>query len=209
MTGDGVNPQAPVVFDAAGNLYGTTTYGGNYVCTLGCGTVFKLTPTPKGLWKETLLHQFSGKDGSVPVAGLVADPHGNLYGSASQGGGSECLPGCGVIFKLHPVGGGWKMTVIHLFKGTDGDNPSGAMAFDSAGNLYGTAGSGSSSNGGVVFKLTPGALGKWNYTILHTFSNGQDGILPNGLIVDKAGNLYGTTLGGGTFGQGTVFEVTP
>ena len=68
---------------------------------------------------------------------------------------------------------------------------------------------GGSSNGGVVFKLTPGAVGKWNYTILHTFSNGQDGILPNGLIVDKAGNLYGTTLGGGTFGQGTVFEVTP
>jgi uncharacterized repeat protein (TIGR03803 family) len=197
------------MFDAAGNLYGTTTYGGNYGCTLGCGTVFKLTPTPHGPWKESLLHQFSGADGSAPVAGLAADRQGNLYGSASQGGSSKCLPGCGVIFKLHPAGGGWKVTVIHLFEHTDGDNPSGAMAFDGAGNLYGTTGTGGSGDGGVVFKLAPGAHGKWNYSVLHEFTNGQDGILPNGVTMDKAGNLYGTTLVGGTFGFGTVFEVTP
>ena len=214
---DGAAPQAPVTFDESGNLYGTTTYGGNNACPAGCGTVFKLTPTGHRQWKETLIHQFSGTDGASPFAGLVADRQGNFYGSAGQGGSPGCFAGCGTIFRLHPVSGGkWKLTVLHIFKEPEGGSPAGVMVFDGAGNLYGTTVIGGNLNAcpvqhgcGVVFKLAPGTHGKWKYTVLHKFNNSPDGALPNGIVMDNAGNLYGTTIGGGTFGVGTVFEVTP
>lgn len=216
-TSDGANPQAGLLIDGAGNLYGTTVYGGNPACTQGCGTVFELSPAPRGAWKEKLLHLFTGQDGAHPVAGLNEDGSGNLFGSAGQGAGGGCFAGCGSIIELSPLtGGGWKTTVLHVFQTTDGGGPSGAMAFDPAGNLYGSTVIGGNVNAcpqqdgcGVVFKLAPGSHGTWTYSVLHKFNNGADGILPNGIVRGGGGNLFGTTIGGGAFSLGTVFEVTP
>lgn len=216
-TSDGANPQAGVIIDRAGNLYGTTTSGGNPACTTGCGTVFELSPTPRGPWKEKLLHLFTGQDGAAPVAGLLADGAGNLFGTAGQGAGVGCFGGCGSVFELSPAaGGGWKTTVLHVFQTPDGGEPSGGMAFDPAGNLYGTTVIGGNVHAcpqqdgcGVVFKLAPGSHGTWTYSVLHKFNNGADGILPTGIVRGGGGNLFGTTIGGGAFSLGTVFEVTP
>lgn len=197
-----------LIFDAAGNLYGTTVDGG--LCGHdGCGTVFELTPDGNGKWIETVLYRFTGrKDGGSPWAGLVFDSLGNLYGTTYAGGYSNqttCIVGCGVVFKLTPAGNGqWKESVLYTFKGLkDGANPVGSLAFDSSGNLYGAA------YGDVVFMLSPTSGGGWEERALHTFGDGTDGANPEGpLVLDAKGNVYGATHAGGTSGEGTVFRLT-
>jgi uncharacterized repeat protein (TIGR03803 family) len=215
--GDGASPMAGLILDATANLYGTTTYGGNKACVAGCGIVFRLVPQSDGTWKEEVLHEFTGGDGMHSVSGLLADNNGKLYGSAEQGGNGGCFAGCGTLFQLTPQsGGGWKFTLLHVFKQTDGGSPQGAMALDTAGNLYGTTVIGGNlaacpqqGGCGVVFKLAPAAGGKRKYSVLYKFNNVPDGALPKGLVMDKAGNMYGTTITGGNNGLGVVFEVTP
>ena len=208
---DGYYPLAGLIFDAAGDLYGTTSSGGAY----GYGTVFELTPAAGGTWTEKVLHSFNneGTDGVNPQAGLILDAAGSLYGTTVQGGtGSSCPNGCGTIFELTPAAGGtWTEKVLHNFDGTDGYQPYADLIFDAAGNLYGTTEAGGTYSAGTVFELTPAAGGTWTEQVLHNFKDdGTDGIEPHaGLIFDASGNLYGTTFGGGAYGQGTVFEITP
>jgi uncharacterized repeat protein (TIGR03803 family) len=194
---DGGLPLAGLVRDEAGNLYGTTFFGGVFAC--GCGTVFKLDPTGK----ETVLYSFTGYpvDGADPYAEVVRDRVGNLYGTTSSGGAY----GDGIVFKLDTTG---KETLLHTFTGgPDGGGPVGDLVLDGAGNLYGTTfygGKGCGLGCGVVFKLTK--AGK--FTLLHTFTGTPDGQGPHaGLVRDAAGNLYGTTSNGGAHGWGTVFKL--
>jgi len=218
---DGYEPFASLILDAAGNLYGMTFYGGHY----GVGTVFELTPSPNAAgWTEQVLHSFNsnGEDGFYPwLDGLIFDATGNLYGTTYAGGAyySCSSLGCGTVFELTPTGGGgWTEQVLHSFgNGTDGASPHAAgLIFDAAGNLYGTTYGGGSYSScgslgcGTVFELTPSGGGGWTEQVLHNFDwNGMDGIVPSaGLISDAAGNLYGTTVNGGTSDGGTVFELT-
>ena len=173
------------------------------------------TPATSVVWTEKLLHSFNDTDGALPRAGLIFDAAGNLYGTTSEGGAYSW----GTVFELTPAGGGnWTETVLHSFgNGTDGASPYAGLIFDAAGNLYGTAWQGGTYFYGTVFELTPTAGGGWTETVLHSFGNGADGYYPySGLIFDAAGNLYGTTGGGGTYSCnrglyhcGTVFELTP
>jgi len=204
---DGATPFASLIFDGAGNLFGTTSAGGNPICSSGCGVVFRLTMNSGGTWTEKVLHSFGkGKDAANPYASLIFDAHGNLYGTTYQGGTYNA----GTVYQLTPgVGGTWTEKVLHSFgKGTDGDNSYASLIFDKAGNLYGTTAGGGTLGAGTAFKLSPGAGGKWNETVLHNFN--QPGSAPEAsLIFDASGNLYGTTTAGGTYGGGTVFEITP
>ena len=203
---DGAQPEAGLVLDKAGNLYGTTAAGGINCTDLNyqCGVIFKVDPTGN----ETVLYRFTGgADGARPEAGLVLDKAGNLYGTAESGGftGGECGSwGCGVVFKLDPTG---KEAVLYSFTdGADGASPAADLIRDEAGNLYGTNlfGPPLGKASGTVFKLDP--TGK--ETVLYSFTGGPDGGWPHaGLVRDKSGNLYGTTYYGGTYGFGTVFKV--
>jgi uncharacterized repeat protein (TIGR03803 family) len=209
---DGEAPYASPIFDEAGNLYGTTRYGG----ISGNGAVFELTPHSNGRWTERVIHQFTGReDGGQPESGLILDASGNLYGTASDGGdSSDCVygdpPGCGVAFELIPASNGeWKEKVLHAFTGKDGLSPLARLVFDGAGaNLYGTTFGDSISGGGTVFELAHGSDGEWTEHVLYRFSRGKDGSNPAaGLILDAAGRLYGTTEFGGNFDSGVVFEL--
>jgi uncharacterized repeat protein (TIGR03803 family) len=212
---DGAVPAAALVFDSTGNLFGTTLAGGVY----GLGSVFELSPAPGGGWTEKVIHSFSnnGRDGATPVASLLLDSAGNLYGTTQQGGTGSCTlayTGCGTVFELTPkVGGGWTEIVLHSFQnsGKDGQIPVSNLIFDSAGNLYGTTSQGGIAHSGTVFELTPKTGGGWRETLVHSFgNNGKDGQNPEaGVLVDASGNLYGTTAYGGADGVGTVFEFMP
>jgi uncharacterized repeat protein (TIGR03803 family) len=201
----GSHSQAGLIFDTAGNLYGTTEAGGAY----RCGTVFKLTPNTDGRWTETVLHSFKGSDGRSPYASLIFDTAGNLYGTTYKGGAH----GLGTVFKITPgANGTWAETVLHSFgAGGDGYYPYASLIFDAVGNLYGTTSwGGSNGNYGVVFQLVPGVGGKWKEKVLHSFGASGDGVYPYaGLIFDADGNLYGTTSQGGADNSGTVFKITP
>jgi uncharacterized repeat protein (TIGR03803 family) len=207
---DGSEPYGGVIFDAAGNLYGTTVYGGPY----DYGTVFELTPTG-GNWTEKLLHTFNknGKDGYWPSAGLLLDAAGNLYSTTYAGGAY----GFGTVFEMTPTAaGGWTERSLHNFKSNvdstkDGASPDAGLIFDGAGDLYGTTYAGGAYGSGTVFELLPAAGGRWSAKVLHMFNpGGNDGYQPQAaLIFDAAGNLYGTTTRGGSHGFGIVFEVTP
>jgi uncharacterized repeat protein (TIGR03803 family) len=200
---DGAEPAASVIFDASGNLYGTTSIGGN---NSGRGTVFELKPQANGKWTETVLHSFHGVDGDVPEAALILDASGNLYGTTNQGGHQSC--GCGVVFKLTPSSSGhWTEAVLHAFSSKeDGAYPAAALVFDGTGNLYSTMARGGSGGGGTVFELSPGANGAWKETLLHSFSKKEGG--PSRVIFDEVGSLYGETIYGGKQGYGTVFKLT-
>jgi uncharacterized repeat protein (TIGR03803 family) len=209
---DGGQPAAGLVFDASGNLYGTTNFGGSANCNLGCGTVFQLTPASGG-WTDTVLYTFTGgADGREPYARLSFDAAGNLYGTTLLGGnvGSVCSSGCGTVFKLTPGSSGWTESVLYAFAGgTDGASPYDGLALDAAGNLYGTAYTGGTSGNGAIFKLTP-ASGGWTESVLHAFGGGSNGKYSYGdLILDAAGNLYGAAFQGGGQGYGVVFELLP
>jgi uncharacterized repeat protein (TIGR03803 family) len=202
---DGSAPYAGLIFDKAGNLYGTTEFGGAY----GKGTVFELTPNGDGTWTESVLHSFThdGKDGYAPIAGLVLDPAGNLYGTTLGGG---AYGNYGTVFQLTPAGdGSWTESVLHSFARGDGIYPIARLIFDRAGDLYGTTGGDDAYERGTVFKLTPQQDGTWTESVLHAF-NGADGRYPwAGVIFDAAGSLYGTTYHGGDHDAfGTVFKLT-
>jgi uncharacterized repeat protein (TIGR03803 family) len=202
---DGHNPRATLMFDSAGNLYGTTNSGGHY----HYGTVFQLTPASGGGWTETVVHEFNNTDGDGPHAGLIQDAAGNLYGTTYSGGAY----GFGVAFELIPTGGGaWTEKILHSFgHGKDGAYCESGVIFDRAGNLYGTTTNGGLYNQGTVFELTPTG-GRWIDKILHSFNANTttDGYQPYaGVIFDAAGNLYGTSAAGGTYGYGTVYELMP
>jgi uncharacterized repeat protein (TIGR03803 family) len=286
---DGAHPTSGVIFDAVGNLYGTTVGGGT--ATGSGGTVFSLTHTSNG-WNESLLHSFpfgcgkaSCSDGASPN-GLVAGAKGSFFGTTSEGGASNCtdnegdLIGCGVVYELmlsdngwteaviytftggtdggfpldtlvidqsyvrfygtSQLGGGscnggvcgnvfeishpdgqWVETVIHNFDGKDGSTPQAGLTIDAAGNLFGTTNSGTRCCSnlpkppkrgaccGTVFELTPDN-DAWKETVLHNFTGGDDGMTPEGGVVfDAAGNLYGTTAWGGARGEGVAFEIKP
>jgi len=200
---DGSNPVSSLLFDAAGNLYGTAVYGGNSNCVHGCGTVFELMPV-NGKWKYKVLHHFenNGIDGYYPAANLIFDADGNLYGTTAGG-----ISQGGTVFELMPAQGGtWKEKILCSFP--DGSEPLGPVAFDTKGNLYGTTFYGGAYGDGMVFELAPGKNGDWTEKVLHSFDfNEQDGFSSRaGVVFDKSGNFYGTTVLGGTGGNGTVFE---
>jgi uncharacterized repeat protein (TIGR03803 family) len=166
---------------------------------------------------EKVLYSFSGgSDGANPVGALVADKAGNLYGTTSQGGSSNCTAGCGIVFELTPPatrGGVWSETVLCRFTGgSDGAAPESNLTFDAAGNLYGTTASGGgASHAGTVFELAPPSTqgGAWTETVLYSFAGGSDGKSPvAGLVFDAAGNLYGTTFFGPEAMCSMKFDVT-
>jgi uncharacterized repeat protein (TIGR03803 family) len=217
---DGANPQGTLLLGTDGALYGTTFAGGG----TGSGTIFKLTPPASGhpTWTETVLHRFDGQnDGSGPTAGLIADAAGALYGTVEYGAGTGCQGyGCGAVFMLSPPAAGkqtWTERLLHRFTGgTDGGNALSTLVTDSSGALYGTTrqggGTGCGGDGcGTVFRLTPLNADKtsWHETILYRFK-GTDGANPEaGLLPGPHGVFYGTTVGGGSAGAGTVFRLTP
>ena len=177
--------------------------------------VIVAAPAPAQTWR--VLHNFTGEtDGGFPVAGLTIDAAGNLFGTASTGGNSSCVPGCGTVFRLQHRGSGWEYSVIYSFSGSDGENPQARVIIGPDGSLYGTTVHGGSSNAGVVFKLQPpptvckAVLCAWQETVLYSFRGGSDGENPmyGDLVFDQAGNLYGTTYGGGGHGRGTVYELS-
>jgi uncharacterized repeat protein (TIGR03803 family) len=214
---DGSFPDSSLIFDGSGNLYSTTVQGGasGAGCGgVGCGTVFQLTPGAGGKWTETVLHSFHDYDpkGSLPSAGLIFDPAGNIYGTTQLGGNSTCNRGygCGVVFKLAPnLNENWTESVLRRFNGTDGSGLSSSLIFDQTGSLYGTAAQGGVYNFGTVFRLESAAKGAWKETVLHSFKDHPGAGSEGGLIFDGHGNLYGTAEGDGSKTFGTVFEITP
>lgn len=221
---DGATPYSGLIMDSGGNLYGTTGYGGAGSCTdpaqpTGCGTVFKLAPESGGSYTESLLYSFEGgaSDGNEPVAGLIADGGGNLYGTTAIGGSQGCnnFAGCGIVFQLAPDGNGtYTESLLYSFQGlpSDGAWPYG-LIMDSAGNLYGTTGEGGTNSygTGTVFRLAKSSGGGYTEKLLYSFQAGSPGgFAPEaGLIMDSSGNLYGTTQEGGVKGYGAVVELAP
>jgi uncharacterized repeat protein (TIGR03803 family) len=260
---DGDEPQGGLIFDPAGIFYGTTCCGGGRGTY---GTVFKLEPRPNGTWVETVLHRFGPHDeAGAPNASLVMDEAGNLFGGAgpvyelspnsrgwketilhkfpafkgdglgasavildpsrkiygtSEYGGSQVCPlGCGTVYELERLASGkWKEHILHTFAAFphDGETPIGALVMDKAGNLYGTAGQGGAYTCfvgcGTVFKVSRGADGRWKETILYDFRDGASGNGPAaGSVRDGKGNLYGTTIYGGSpqCGCGVVYKLSP
>lgn len=206
---------APPVWDAEGNLFGTTTEGGLYLSGCyggnGCGVVFEMTPNGNGTWAYHVVHSFGSytDDGQTPYGGLVTDGAGNFYGTTEYGGAA----GNGTVYKLAYANGGWKETIIYDFPDWHiGALPNTTLILDSAGNLYGASGGGvntcSGYTCGVVFKLTPQATGGWKYSVLHRFS-GPDGEFPWGVTVNSKGDIFGTTFAGGTYNAGVAFEIIP
>jgi hypothetical protein len=226
--GDGDTPVGGLVIDSEGNLYGTAGYGGTGDCVLlgtkvGCGIVYQVSPpqTKSGAWTETVLYSFQGgKDGYLPVGDVTFDKAGNLYGATQYGGGygscnSPYYQYCGTIFRLTPPktkGGKWRERVLYSFKsGTDGANPNGGLVFDSEGAIYGTTYAGGNQNCkadasvgcGTAFELKPPADkgAAWKETVLRRFT-ADEGNSSAGVIFDRKGDLYGTTVG-------IVFKLVP
>jgi uncharacterized repeat protein (TIGR03803 family) len=153
---DGGQPAAGLIFDHAGNLSGTAAYGAAVKCSGSCGAVFKLAPNTEGIWTDSVIYTFTGRDGANPYAGLAFGTVGNLYGTTLRGGASSasCPSGCGVVFKLKPTSSGWSETVLHNLIGF-GKNPFGPVILDPAGNIYGTASDGYHAfDYGLVFEIT-------------------------------------------------------
>jgi uncharacterized repeat protein (TIGR03803 family) len=215
--GQALQPYGSLTFDAEGRLYGTSSVGGE-----GCGTVFRLTPSGDGHWSPSILYNFKcdGSDGYYPFAGVVLNKAGDVLGTTVRGGLPGCIngEGCGTVFQLtHTSDGGWMESILHRFTGgEDGANPFGGLTFDSGGDLLGTTW----GNGfepcritcGTVFRLSTGVpSNRPDFKVLYRFKGkGTRGSAPgSSLVLDAAGNLYGTTAGGGAFNGGVVFEITP
>jgi uncharacterized repeat protein (TIGR03803 family) len=220
-TGDSGFPNGGLIFDASGNLYGTTLGD----TANDSGSVFELSPAGGGAWTETILHNFTsnGTDGYYPYGGVVFDSAGNLYGTTATGG----LNGnAGTVFELTPSNGSWTENVLHNFdcNGTDGCNPEAGLTIDGSGNLYGTTYGGGIYNGGTVFEMSYNTNVGWQEWLLHSFTlfGPYDGSGPSATVVfDSMGNMYGTTQYGGNSplqagycGEypgycGTVYEIKP
>jgi len=199
---DGTHPyNGYLVFDAAGNIYGTTSAGGGHVK----GTVFKLTRSG-GSWTESVLYSFTGgDDGGTPINGVVFDSAGNLYGTTSMGGSA----GYGTVYELSPSGGAWTETTLYTFTGgADGANPIGTVAIDAQGNLFGTTPRGGTGSG-TVWELAP-SNGDWNFTVLQAIPGPVGNLGPYTTpTVDAAGNVYGTSRFTGSNHIGEVFQLSP
>ncbi len=208
--GDGGFPDAGLLVDEQGNLYGTTVHGGDSTnCQNGCGAVVKLTPGGAELVLYSFCPQSQCADGEQPYAALIEDKAGNLYGTTYLGGAHNL----GAVFRLAPDG---SESVLYSFSGSSGDGayPLASLIADSAGNFYGTTSGGGDDHKckqlgigcGTVFRLAPDGT----ETVLYRFNGGKDGANPYaGLIMDKAGNLYGTTLFGGARDSGTAYKLAP
>jgi uncharacterized repeat protein (TIGR03803 family) len=225
---DGSIPYSPLIFDPAGNLYGTTEFGGTGACSYngysGCGTVFELSPNLDGSWSETVLYSFTGVlDGAFPAFGaLTFDRTGNLYGATLDGGNisENCAYGCGTVFELIPASDrSWNESVLYRFDEPHGWAPVGDLVFDKAGRIYGITNHGGGDRGpncpaypgcGTVYKLTPNLDGSWSQSILHYFLgqlNGDGGIAYSGMTLGPDGDLYGTTAWGAGPGYGGIFKL--
>ncbi len=210
---DGFDANGDLLADAAGNLYGTTAYGGSGYsqCNRGCGTVFELRPTASG-YAESILYAFQGgTDGYSPRGGLIADATGTLYGTTAFGGISTCrYGGCGTVFKLAPEPSGYRKTTLYNFQGgdADGDGPYGTLVADKTGAMYGVVG----ATFGMIFKLAPTGSSAYSERIIYLFRGLGDGAAPNGdLILDDNGDIYGTAQANScaSCGFGTAFELVP
>jgi uncharacterized repeat protein (TIGR03803 family) len=189
---DGENPGGDLIFDRAGNIYGTTSNGGGF----GSGVVYELSPSNGG-WTESILHSFQGNslDGAAPASGVIFDNAGNLYGTTLLGGGSD---NAGTVYKLTHSASGWTESILHSFTLASGcTEPSGGLIFDSAGNLYGTT-----LSQVATYELSR-SNGGWSFAILHHF-NVATGSFAS-MSMDAAGNLYGTLF----FAEQEVFRLTP
>lgn len=209
----GSYPYSRVTLASDGTLYGTTGYGPANGCTgSGCGTFLHLRPSvsaPKSVltpWSETLLYSFHGNDGYVPQGDLWFDQLGNAYGTTIYGGAN----GFGCVYELTPSGAGWTENVLHSFQNNvDGINPYGGVVGDSMGNLFGVTEKGGANGIGAVYELSQSGAG-WSEHIIYDFAGTNDGAYPiGGLIIDAAGNLYGTTSGSGSTGLASIFALTP
>ncbi len=213
----GANPQAGLVIDDAGALYGTAVYGGRTSPDApdGAGFVFRLDPPAAGHsgWSMTVLHSFAGGfDGQNPLAGLTPDGKGGFFGATESGGADSN----GVIFEIDPPLPGhsvWDKVDVESFVGgatKDGASPQSSLIRDAAGSLYGTTAEGGLNNSGTVFRLDPpqAAGGAWKETILHSFSAEVEGAPTGQLLLDGAGNLYGATTGGSS-NYGLVYQLSP
>jgi uncharacterized repeat protein (TIGR03803 family) len=206
---DGKHPFGDLILDSAGNLYGTAASAGSR----WAGVVFELSPVAGGGWSEKILHTFAknGVDGTEPLAGLIFDATGNFYGTTAAGGAYDS----GTVFEMRPSSGGsWTERVLHSFGDgeNDGVNPNSGLTLDASGNLYGGTPNGD-DNGGIVFELTPKSNGIWEEKVLCSFPKSpisySAGPVDARLIFDSSGNLYGTTIAGGAYNYGSVFELSP
>jgi uncharacterized repeat protein (TIGR03803 family) len=215
---DGAIPFGDIVFDGAGNIFGTTSIGGvtHIGCppAKGCGTIYELSPAGGGAWKERVIHSLTDAfgQGAEPRAGLVIDAVGNLYGTTYEGGDNEVCSGngCGSVFELLPPvkGKHWRYKTLIDFNATNGAWVRGGLTWNGTGALFGTTLYGGASNAGVIFSLTQES-GKWKFRDEYSF-NGIDGLQPaGGLAFDHAGNLYGATYEGGANDWGALFQLVP
>ena len=203
---DGGEPYKGVTIDWRGNLYGTAVTGGSGSCEGGCGVVYKLTKSG-GTWNQTVIHAFTGgDDGSGPGARVTVDRGGNVYGMTPTGG----TYGVGTIYKIRPHAGSWDFQVIHTFTGgADGASGSAGRMLLQLNRLYGAATVGGLYGNGVVFKLTPTAVGEWDFRVLYSFHGQPDGSFPYGALLRVSGKIYGTTYYGGENNIGAVYELSP
>lgn len=201
---DGTTPLGTLIFDAAGNLYGTTQLGGFY----GGGTVFELSER-SGVWMEKVLYNFHERPAAnQPYTGVVMDAAGNLYGTTYNGGVNEE----GTVYRLAPLGGGWQETTLYSFARSEagGYGPTTELAFDHAGNLYGTLEDGGVNFAGEIYELTPSAGGIWTESDFYSFTDSGGPVFPqSGLTLGPDGNFYGTTAGGGSSALGAVYSIAP
>ena len=215
---DGSGPQGLIAVDQAGNVYGSTPFGGNRsgICAAlgGCGMVFREV-NRNGAFLYNPLYLFHGDDGAQPYAGIVVGPNGVVYGTTLFGGGTGCGGnGCGVVFKLtpppmfcHMALCSWEETVIYSYTNNGPANFFSTVIVDSAGNLYGESFGGGTGNG-TVYKLSPSDGGNYTETTLYSFTGGADGGEPmSEVALDAAGNIYGTAAFGGANGYGTAFKL--
>ena len=208
---DGANPSGNLMMDSAGNLFGSAIQGGAFG---NCGTLFELTPNGKKWTFQTIYNfcsQPNGVDGMYPLTPMIKDRAGNLYGVASEGGDADR----GVAFEMSPASGGtWTYKILHTFSeaNNDGTYPVGALTFDASGNLWGTTETGgSTNNSGTIYEFTPTAGGGWAYTLVYAFGNPTADVQApfSGVVIDGAGNMYGTAYQGGANYEGGVFELSP